>query len=884
MTEPSFAQFASAYADWIAKNKIDIRSASGLQIERDDLHPRLRPYQKDIVLWALRRGHGLISAIFGAGKTTMQIEILRQVHRVTGAGVLVICPLGVRTQFIHEDGPAMGTDWRYVRTDEEADAALNETPYLITNYERVRDGNITQDFIQANIAGVCMDEAAILGNLGTKTLENFRIIFDTLEYKWAATATPAPNDYRQMIYFGDFFDELDAGQALTRWFGRNPDKAGDLQLLPNMEREFWMWVASWALFMERPSDLGDYDDSGFELPEMELVWHRLTADHSKAWDITDENGQSMLFKDTKMSATVAMREKRDSLEIRLEEVQRIMAENPGKHWIIWHHLEDERKAIQKWPNVSAVWGSQDLEKREEIILDFSHGKLPILAVKPEIAGSGCNFQYHCSDAIYAGLNFKFRDFIQSVHRLYRPGQKNKVTIHLIHTDAEDRVADELLKDWARHDELMATMKAIVKEFGLTREALVSGLKRSIGVERKEAHGEKWTAVLNDTVLECAQLPDNSVDCIVTSIPFGNHYEYSANRNDFGFNDTDEMFWRQMDFLIPSLYRALKPGRMACIHVKDRLLYGHQTKSGLMQVSPFSDDCARAFTKHGFVHYGRITIPTDVVRENKSSNRLGWSRNAQDSTVMGVGLPEYVILFRKPQSDKTQQWADERVTKNKATYTRARWQVDAHSLWRTNGQTVLENELPVPMLSQEQINGMTSAQLYNYWFHRTYNEAAPYDYEAHVELCERVGSRLPAHFMLMPTHVPFGTPAEEFVWTNILFFHTLNMANARRRLNKHVCPFPVDIPRRLIVRFSNPGDLILDPFGGLGTTAVVALEEGRRARIHELNADYWANSTHYLELTEIKASAPTLFDLSAVTVDSHSDAVEDVFALVSQKAA
>ena len=187
-----------------------------------------------------------------------------------------------------------------------------------------------------------------------------------------------------------------------------------------------------------------------------------------------------------------------------------------------------------------------------------------------------------------------------------------------------------------------------------------------------------------------------------------------------------------------------------------------------------------------------------------------------------------------------------------------------------------------MLTPEQINSMTSSQLYNFWFHKLYNEAAFYDYEAHVELCERVGSRLPAHFMLMPTHVPFGTPAEEYVWTNILFFHTLNMANARRRLNKHVCPFPVDIPRRLINRFSNPGELIFDPFGGLGTTGVVALQEKRRARTHELNENYWDNSCHYMELTEIKESSPTLFDLSAVTVDSHSSDVDDRFALISRK--
>ena len=851
-----FNEFARTYAEWIATNKIDIHATSGMSIKRSDLHPRLFEYQKDAVLWALRRGHGLLAESFGLGKTTQQIELLRQVHRATNGAQLVICPLGVRHQFTHEDGPAMGVTFRYVRTEAEAEKALADTPYLITNYERVRDGDISPDWIQANVTGVCMDEAAILGNLGTKTQDLFRHIFDGIEYKWAATATPAPNDYRQLIYFADFFDELDAGQALTRWFGRNPDKAGDLQLLPHMEHEFWMWVSSWALFVEKPSDLGNYSDEGFDLPELNIVWHRLTSDHEKAFDIIDNNGQRFLLKDTTAGVTQASREKRDSMAIRIAETKRIIAAEPDKHWILWHHLEDERRELSREiDNVSAVYGSLDLEIREQIILDFSHGKLPILATKPELSGSGCNFQYYCADAIYVGLNFKFRDFIQSVHRIRRYGQTKPVTIHIIFTDAEDAVQESLLRKWRQHDELVERMRAIVKEFGLTREALVSGLRRAIGVTRTETKGGAWHVVNNDTVLECYTLSENSIDSIITSIPFGNHYEYAANRNDFGFNSSDDLFWQQMDFLIPSLYRALKPGRMACIHVKDRLLYGHQTPHGMMEVDYFSDDCNRAFRKHGFVSYGRITIPTDVVRENNSTYRLGWSENCKDSTKMGVGMPEYVLLFRKPQTDKSRSYGDEPVRKDKATYTRGRWQTDAHQLWRTNGNAIADKP---PLLTQDEIDGMDGSQLYRWWRERM-RSGVPYDHEEHVKLCEMVGDRLPSRFMLFPTMV--AADNDEYVWTDILFMRTLNMQNARRRLAKHVCPFPMDIPRRLVVRYSNPGDLILDPFNGLGTVPYVALEEGRRAMGVELNSDYYRISTQYLTELEINLSAPTLFDMA-----------------------
>ena len=875
MSNTDFNEFARTYAEWLAANKIDIHNANGLNVQRRDLHSRLFEYQKDAVLWALRRGHGLLAERFGMGKTTQQIEILRQVHNATGGGQLVICPLGVRTQFVHEDGPAMGIEFTYVRTDAEAEQALERSPFLITNYERVRDGDISAEWLASHITGVCLDEAAILGNLGTKTQDQFRIIFDSIEYKWAATATPAPNDYRQLIYFGDFFDELDAGQALTRWFGRNPDKAGDLQLLPHMEHEFWMWVASWALFVEKPSDLGaNYSDDGFTMPEINIVWHRLTSDHTKIWDATDNVGQHFLLKDTTAGVTQAAREKRDSLSIRVEEAARIIAAAPDKHWIIWHHLEDERKAISRMiEGVSPVWGSQDLEEREQTILDFSHGKLSILATKPELSGSGCNLQYYCADAIYVGLNFKFRDFIQSVHRIHRYGQTQPVTIHIIHTDAEDAVRDSLMRKWRQHDELMERMRAIVKEHGLTRESLVSNLQRSIGVTRQEARGEAWHVVNNDTVLECYTLPENSIDAIVTSIPFGNHYEYSANRNDFGFNDTDDTFWRQMDFLIPSLYRALKPGRMACIHVKDRLLYGHQTPHGMMEVDYFSDDCNRAFRKHGFVSYGRITIPTDVVRENNSTNRLGWTENSKDSSKMGVGMPEYVLLFRKPQTDKSRSYADQPVRKDKAVYSRGRWQTDAHQLWRSNGHRlpdVAGQPDYAPLLTKDEINGMDGAQLYRWWRNRM-RSGAPYDHEEHVKLCEMVGERLPSKFMLFPTMV--AADADDYVWTDVLFMRPLNMQNARRRLAKHVCPFPLDIPRRLIVRYTNPGDLVLDPFNGLGSVPYVALQEGRRAMGVELNADYYHISRLYLTEIELTLHAPTLFDVAAFGAEIDDDAAD-----------
>lgn len=841
------------------KNKVQIESGNGLRIDATAQHPSLFPHQRDAVTWALSRGKGLLAMSFGMGKTRCQIELLRQVAKGTDKKMLVICPLGVRHQFAVEDGPAMGVRFVYVRDDIELLTADNQ--FVITNYERVRDGNISAAVIAEHVGAACLDEGAIIGNLGTKTQQEFTRIFADIPWLWIATATPAPNDYRQLIYFADFVGAMDAGQALTRWFGRNPDKAGDLTLLPHMEKEFWLWVASWALFVNKPSDLG-HDDSGYVMPELEIVWHRIAADHERAHDLVNDWGQHYLFKDTAAGVTQAMREKRDSLQDRVDEAARIVNESADDdHWILWHNLEDERRALKKAiPAMAEVYGSQDIDRREQVVLDFSHGKLPVIGTKPELSGSGCNLQYHCHKAIYLGVSYKFRDFIQSVHRLQRYGQCEKVKLHIIHTDAEDSVVSTLLKKWQAHDEMVARMRAIVQEYGLTNEALASGMRRSLGVTRQEATGAFWTAINNDCVLEMMSMADNSIDEIVTSIPFGNHYEYIASLNDFGHNPTDDDFWRQMDFLIPHLLRVLKPGRMACIHVKDRLLYGHQTSHGMMEVDYFTHDCARAFKRHGFVCYGEIFIPTDVVRENNSTNRLGWSENCKDGSKMGVGLSEKVLLFRKPQTDKTRSYADEPVRKDKADYCRGRWQIDAHSLWRSNGKTA-----PTPADDPDLLMGMDGSQIYN-WY-RDWSREQPYDYHQHVAFNEALGDRLPARFMLMPPQAPEGY--EETVWTDVLFFRTLNMQQAKRRVEKHLCPLPLDVVERCIVRYSNPDDLILDPFHGLGTVGYQAVRLGRRGIGIELNDLYWRSSLKYLQEAEVERSKPTLFEVDGPSTNGHA---------------
>jgi DNA modification methylase len=662
-----------------------------------------------------------------------------------------------------------------------------------------------------------------------------------------ATATPDPNRYKELIHYAGYLGVMDTGQALTRFFQRDSEKAGNLTLYPHKEAEFWLWVASWAVFITKPSDLGHSDD-GYVLPELDVRWHEIPSDYSAAG--ADKQGQGLLIQDVAMSLPAAAREKRESLQARVEKVRALIDEAPADHFIVWHDLEDERHAIQQaLPEAVSVWGSQDLEEREERIVGFSDGQHRILSTKPVIAGSGCNFQRHCHRAIFSGVGHKFNDFIQACHRVHRFGQTERVRIDIVHTEAEREIVANLQAKWRRHDEQQARMAELVRSYGLDRLAMQDTLARTIGVERRVVKGERFEVALNDAVLEAMEQPDCSVDLIVTSIPFANHYEYTPTYNDFGHTDDNEHFWRQMDFLTPQLFRILKPGRIAAIHVKDRVLFQNVTGFGAPTMDYFHEEASFHLRKHGLHKLCTITITTDVVRENNQSYRLGYSEMLKDGTKMGAGCSEYLLVFRKPQTDLTRGYADDPVMHKADEYSLARWQIDAHDYWRSSGNR---------LLTAEEMARMGPSKLPKFFHDESLCHV--YDYERHVAIGEALEVRdaLPKLFACLAQGSPDPT-----VWTDVARMRTLNGEQATRAVEKHVCPLQFDIVDRAIERYSNRGDVVYDPFHGLGTVGVRAIKLGRRARGSELSAAYFKDQVHYLRAAEQEFATPSLFDLEPV---------------------
>lgn len=825
------------YMDFL-RSKIVTAPESGFSIPESELSTALKPHQRAAVLWALKGGRRALFESFGLGKTVQQLEWCRQVVKHEGGRALIVLPLGVRQEFRRDAETLLGMEPpEYVRTMEEAETA--EGNILLTNYERVRDGDIDPQRFTA----VSLDEASVLRSFGSKTYQTFLEKFHGIKYKLVNTATPSPNKYKELIHYAGYLEVMDTGQALTRFFQRDSTKANNLTLYPHKEEEFWMWVSSWALVLTRPSDLG-FPDEGYDLPSLEVRKHVVHEEYGQA---VDRDGQIKLQNDVAVSLSEAERERRDSINLRVAEARKIVESAPEDSFLLWHDLEAERHAIKKaFPDAVDIYGSMDYEERERRVIGFSEGEFRLFATKKILSGSGCNFQRHCHRAIFLGIDYKFNDFIQSIHRIYRFLQTEPVIIDIICTDAEDPVYQALMAKWKQHNHLQEKMREIVQKYGLNRDAAELVMARSIGVKRVEVKGNGWTAVNNDCVEETAKMDENSVDLIVTSIPFSNHYEYTPSYNDFGHNEDTERFFDQMGYLSPNLLRVLKPGRVFACHVKDRVLFGNATGMGMPTMEPFHALCIRHYMEQGFAYFGMITVVTDVVRENNQTYRLGWTEQCKDGSKMGVGCPEYILLFRKLPTDRSKAYADEPVKKSKEDYTRAQWQIDAHGFWRSSGDRLLTKE----ELERTPVDRLQSA-------YRKYSRGTVYSYEEHVALAKQLDEdgKLPATFMVVAP----GSWTDQ-VWDDINRMRTLNTTQSQRRKALHVCPLQLDIVDRLINRYSNPGDLVLDPFGGLGTVALEAVKAGRRGYTIELNNDYFRDAVGYLKELDEREETISLFDL------------------------
>lgn len=344
-------------------------------------------------------------------------------------------------------------------------------------------------------------------------------------------------------------------------------------------------------------------------------------------------------------------------------------------------------------------------------------------------------------------------------------------------------------------------------------------------------GQSYAYYHGDSTEVIKGIGDGEVHLSISSWPFSDQYSYSPSPRDFGNNDGDGPFFAQMAYLLPELYRVTQPGRWAIVHAKDRIVYGSKAVDGVMEIEPFSDRCIVAMRSAGFKFQGRITVATDPVRENKQTNRLTHGELRKDSSKMGVGMPEYLLLFRRPPSDTSKQYSDVPVTScaNTAEYSLARWQLDAASDWRSDGKRLLQ---------PYEIDG--------------------YDYRAHVahlESLDKRGLLGRANGQRRPADSPW-------LWWDIQRTDVLNADIQRANGEPHICPLMLDLIGRCIQRWSNASELVFDYFGGIGSVPYVAVQQGRRGVGIELKQQYFDVAAQFLRGVELAQTQMSMFEEAA----------------------
>lgn len=652
------------YSEFL-QSKIKIHKQTGFDIDENSLSGYLYPFQKFLVKKSLHHGKYAIFADCGLGKTIMQLEWANKVASHTNGMVLIVCPLAIVAQTVLE-AVKFGLNCSKYSNGESAGV-------FITNYEQVEKIDCSQ------FVGVVLDESSILKNYTGKYKQLIIESFNNTQYKLACTATPSPNDLNEIGNHSEFLNVLDSQDMRSKWFVRD-EGMNNYRLKFHAKKDFYAWISSWASMICKPSDLG-FDDLGYNLPKLNQIDHCITT--------SAKIGSGLLFNQASINATNYNSELRETKEARLAKVIEICNNTDGPI-LIWIKHNDEGTYLEKHIEGSVnVQGTDSNERKESNLLGFAQGKFRVLITKAKIAQFGMNFQ-NCSTQIFASIDFSFESYYQQIRRSYRYGQKNEVNIHVITTDTMENVVKTIEKKQRQFAEMQDEMNRNINniKYGLLTD-----------YERREFKNEDVLLIKGDSCIEVKSIPDNSVDLIVFSPPFSSLFTYSNYIHDMGNNESHADFFKQYDFLLKELYRILKPGRLMCCHTKDLGVY--KNSSGYTGMYDFTREHTKAVIdmmpkdwvndttgKHtdscqdaGFKLHSKITIWCDPVLEMQrtKTQRLLYKTVTSNSTKTGIGMAEYITIFKKFDGSDESEW--EPVTNlNKSNFPLDTWQKWASPVW------------------------------------------------------------------------------------------------------------------------------------------------------------------------------------------------------------
>jgi len=581
---------------------------SGFEVNQDQLNYNLFPFQKFIVQRALKAGKYAIFADCGLGKTLMQLTWAEQVVRKTNKPVLILAPLAVVGQ-TKQEGLKFG---------------INMSNIFVYNYEQINN-------LDCSIySGIVLDESSILKNYEGETKKLIIDNFKFTPYKLACTATPSPNDPMELGNHSEFLDIMSRNEMLAMYFVHDGGETAKWRLKGHAVKLFYQFIGTWAIMLNKPQDIG-FEMTGYSLPELKLIEKQI---------ITANRDNGQLFNDAIISATNFNQELRLTKLERLEEVVNIIKNNPSENYIIWIKQNEEGEALKKLlPEAVEVKGSDSNEWKESKLLGFANNEFRILITKTKIASFGMNYQ-NCRNQIFASLDFSFEGLYQAIRRSYRFGQKEIVNIYLITTDT------------------MANVKQAIdnkqKQFEIMQDEMSKAINANLNNEMMKTTSYNIDAINNEFYNiqrgDCVELiknvPDESVGFSIFSPPFAELYTYSNHIEDMGNSSDYNQFLTQFSFLIKELFRVVQSGRNVAVHCMDLPI--QKGKHGFIGLRDFSGLILKAFEESGFIYHSRVTIWKDPVVEMQRTKALGLLHKQvkKDSTMSRVGIPDYLMIFRK----------------------------------------------------------------------------------------------------------------------------------------------------------------------------------------------------------------------------------------------
>lgn len=711
------------------KTKETFDAATGLN-DVPELNPMLFDFQKDIVRWALKRGRAAIWADCGLGKGPMALEWARHVP----GEVLIVAPLAVSRQFKRE-AEKFGITIGIAKCASDIKERIT-----VTNYERL-DG-----FDPSRFNGVVLDESSILKSHDGKTRTALIESFSRTPFRLCCTATPAPNDHMELANHAEFLGTMTRVEMLSMFFVHDGGETSKWRLKGHAEGDFWRWLASWAVMMRKPSDLG-YNDDTFKIPEIKIHSHTVAVEKPTS---------GFLFALEANTLQERIGARRETIEDRVRECAAIVNAT-DRPFLVWCNLNTESEALVKMIHGAVeVKGSDTPEEKEDAMIGFTEGKIRVLVTKPSIAGFGMNWQ-HCSDMAFVGLSDSYEQFYQAIRRCWRFGQKRQVEVHIITATTEGAIVENIRRKENDATKMAERMVEHMKEIN-SQELHGATTRTKATYERDIRTGEKWTAHLGDCVDVVREIPSDSIHFTVYSPPFSSLYTYSNSDRDMGNCKDDEQFMTHYRFLVKELYRVTMPGRLVSFHCMN--LPTSKERHGVIGIRDFRGELIRMHLDEGWIFHSEVCIWKDPVTAMQRTKALGLLHKQikKDSCMSRQGIPDYLVTMRKPGNNP------ERVT---------------HT----------PDDFPVQLWQQ------------------------------------------------------YASP----VWMDINPSDTLQYRSAREHNDeRHICPLQLDVIKRAMKLWSNPGDLVLSPFMGIGSEGFCALEMGRKFVGVELKRSYWEQSCRNLE--------------------------------------